>query len=77
MNTLLPVYLRAQVFIAKRRQQLRSRLKDEGAGIVEYAALVVLAGAIIATILGTGLMGDIDSYVDDALSDLLEIEPGN
>lgn len=75
MKTLLPVYLRVQTFIAKRRQQLRSRLNDEGAGIVEYAALVVLAGAIIATILGTGIMEDVKNYVNTALEQLLEIEP--
>ncbi|CAM4023139.1 Flp family type IVb pilin [Nocardiopsis rhodophaea] len=69
-NPLLPVYVRAQMFVATRREQLRSRLTDRGAGLVEYGALIVLAVAILSAIYASGITTTISQKLEENLGKL-------
>ncbi|PSK91311.1 hypothetical protein CLV63_12037 [Murinocardiopsis flavida] len=50
-------------FIMKTRDRLSRGTRDAGAGIVEYAALVVLAAAILAGLIASGVTKDIQTAV--------------
>ncbi|ASU85026.1 hypothetical protein CDO52_21490 [Nocardiopsis gilva YIM 90087] len=73
-NPLLPVIVRTQIFVAMRREQLRNRLTDRGAGLVEYGALIVLAIAILTAIYQTGIIDTVNKNTKQALDDLFNRE---
>lgn len=58
----------------KIRNRLSRGAHDAGAGIVEYAALVVLAAAILAGLIASGITKDIESKVKTKLSCLLSAD---
>lgn len=47
-KTLASLYVTVSVFLNNRRGKLQERFEERGAGILEYAGLVILAGAMMA-----------------------------
>lgn len=54
MNTMIPMYVYTSNFVADRVEAVKDHYKksDRGAGLVEYAGLIVLAAIILAIIYG-------------------------
>ncbi len=69
MNPLIPLVVTLQTFFHDRIERLRSP-EDRGAGIVEYGALLVLAGALVAVLFEAGLVDELEGAVEDAIDDL-------
>lgn len=69
-NPLLPLMVRAQIAIDSKRQRLRSRMGDQGAGLIEYGALIVLALAILGAIWATGFDKTITDETKKAMKKL-------
>ena len=66
MNKLTELRARAQtLFFPPQRQ------RDEGAGIVEYAAIIILVAAIAVAIFQLGLVENISGAIGSAVSDIL------
>lgn len=70
MNALTPVYVRTQNFILDRAEAYKRHLEqqDRGAGIVEYAALIVLAAAILAALYASGVISKVQTAATSAIS---------
>ncbi|MER7172030.1 hypothetical protein [Streptomyces mesophilus] len=47
--------------------RMQGEAKDEGAGFVEYAGLLVLIAAIVAAVMGLGLDATISGAIGDAV----------
>ncbi|WP_199545612.1 hypothetical protein [Streptomyces sp. N35] len=48
-------------------ERMNGAQKDEGAGFVEYAGLLVLIAAIVAAVMGLGLEDTISGAIGDAV----------
>ncbi|GAA2723385.1 hypothetical protein [Actinocorallia aurantiaca] len=69
MNPLIPLYVTLRTFVQDRVERLQNP-EDRGAGVVEYAALLVLAGALIVALLDTDIIDTLKEKVEDALDDV-------
>ncbi|SDK39142.1 hypothetical protein [Streptomyces indicus] len=49
-------------------ERMKGAQKDEGAGFVEYAGLLVLIAAIVAAVMGLGLDETISTAIDEAVT---------
>ena len=74
MNPLIPLVVTLQTFVHDRVERLRSE-DDRGAGIVEYGALLVLAGALVAVLFEAGLVDKLGTAVKEAITQLFETDP--
>lgn len=63
-------------YITKTRNRLSRGTRDAGAGIVEYAALVVLAAAILAGLIASGVTKDIEKSVTKKVDCLMAANCG-
>lgn len=66
MNKLTELRRRAQSLCFPSQKQ-----RDEGAGIVEYAAIIILVAAIAVAIFQLGLVDNISGAIGSAVSDIL------
>lgn len=69
MNGLIPLYVTLSTFMHDRVERLKSR-EDRGAQGIEYAALIVLAAAIIGILWGAGVFEKVSSGVTTAVTKL-------
>jgi len=69
MNPLIPLVVTMQTFFHDRIERLQAK-EDRGAGIVEYGALLVLAGALVAVLFEAGIVQELEDAVTDAIDDL-------
>lgn len=70
MNKLTELRARAQtLFFPPQRQ------RDEGAGIVEYAAILVLIAAIAVGVFALGIPDQIRGSIDSNVSQILQTQP--
>ncbi|GAB3210197.1 hypothetical protein GCM10027294_27580 [Marinactinospora endophytica] len=69
-NPLVSAYVKARTALANRTHALRAH-GDEGAGFVEYAAIIVLVGAIAGVVLGTDIGGQIMEGITTEISEIL------
>lgn len=69
MNALIPVYVKTQNFIEDRAEAYKRHLeqRDRGAGIVEYAGLIVLAAAILAALYASGVISKLQTAATSAI----------
>lgn len=74
MKPIYQFYATIQSLMADRAERLRDN-NDEGVTLFEYAALMVLVGALIAALYALGIVGKFDSAVSSALSQLLDSKP--
>ena len=76
MNALIPVYVRTQNFIVDRAEAYKRHLetRDRGAGIVEYAGLIVLAAAILTALYASGVISKLQTAATTAIN---KIFPGS
>lgn len=66
MSKLRELWLRAQTCLVPPR-----RKSDQGASIIEYAAVIILVAAVAAAIFALGLPEQIRGAVDGAVSEIL------
>ncbi|GAA0964228.1 hypothetical protein [Actinocorallia libanotica] len=69
MNPLIPLFVTLQTFAYDRLERFQER-EDRGAGVVEYAALLVLAGALVAALFSAGLVQKLTTAVTTAVGQL-------
>lgn len=69
MNSLIPLYVTMRSFVEDRVERFR-RPEDRGAGVVEYAAMLVLAGALVVALMETNIDTELKEAVQEALGDL-------
>lgn len=69
MNGLIPLYVTLSTFMDDRVERLKNR-EDRGAQGIEYAALIVLAAAIIGILWGSGVLGKLTTGVTEAVGKL-------
>ena len=76
MNALTPVYVRTQNFIIDRAETYKRQMQEQerGAGIVEYAGLIVLAAAILAALYASGVISQLGKATTTAID---KIFPGS
>ena len=77
MNKLTELRARAQTLFFPPQGQ-----RDEGAGIVEYAAIIILVAAIAVAIFQLGLVEDISGSIGSSVDSILggpggAVDPGN
>lgn len=71
MNKLTELRARAQtLFFPPQRQ------RDEGAGIVEYAAILILVAAIAAAVFALGLPSTISDAIGSTVVEVLQSDDG-
>ncbi|MBC9717638.1 hypothetical protein H9Y04_34415 [Streptomyces sp. TRM66268-LWL] len=51
-------------------ERIKGEQRDEGAGFVEYAGLLVLIAAIVAAVMGLGLDDTISNAIDEAVNEI-------
>ena len=66
MSKLRELWLRAQTCLVPPR-----RKSDQGASIIEYAAVIILVAAVAAAIFAIGIPDQIRSAVEGSISDIL------
>ncbi|POM25056.1 hypothetical protein BTM25_36980 [Actinomadura rubteroloni] len=72
---LSPLYATLHLFVLgridwaadKHRELADARRSDEGASLIEYAALIVLAAAIVAALYAAGIVDKLSTAVGSAL----------
>ncbi|MES9543180.1 MULTISPECIES: hypothetical protein [unclassified Actinomadura] len=68
---LAPLYVTLQTFVLDRIERVRND-SDKGASLIEYAALLVLVGAIVAALYAAGIVGKLDTAVTNALTKIFD-----
>lgn len=66
MSKLRELWLRAQTCLVPPR-----RKSDQGASIIEYAAVIILVAAVAAAIFAIGIPDQIRSAVDSSVTEIL------
>ncbi|MDG4858500.1 hypothetical protein P8605_10105 [Streptomyces sp. T-3] len=61
------LYVKWQTRVVERMQGIQ---KDEGAGFVEYAGLLILIAAIVTAVMGLGLDETISTAIGDAVEEI-------
>ncbi|SKA17791.1 hypothetical protein SAMN02745673_02859 [Marinactinospora thermotolerans DSM 45154] len=69
-NPLVSAYVKARTALANRTHALRAH-GDEGAGFVEYAAIIVLVAAIAGVVLGTDIGSQIMTGITGKITEIL------
>ncbi|MFC5745648.1 hypothetical protein [Actinomadura rugatobispora] len=67
MNPIIPLYVTLQTFVVDRVERLR-RSSDRGAEAIEYAALIIIAAAVIGFVYAAISGINIQQKVADALN---------
>lgn len=71
MNNLTELWATLRAFLVP-----TARKEDRGAGIVEYAAILILVAAIAVAIYSLGLVSDISGAIGQRVNEILNTEPG-
>lgn len=71
MNNLTELWVALRAFLVP-----TTKKKDQGAGIVEYAAILILVAAIAVAIYSLGLVSDISGAIGQRVNEILNTEPG-
>jgi Flp pilus assembly pilin Flp len=66
MNPIIPLYVTLQTFVHDRVERFKDK-DDRGASAVEYAALIVLAAAIIGALYASGVVTTASTKVKEAV----------
>ncbi|WP_327353752.1 hypothetical protein [Streptomyces sp. NBC_01304] len=61
------LYVKWQNRVVSRMQGVQ---KDEGAGFVEYAGLLILIAAIVTAVMGLGLDDTISTAIEEAVTEI-------
>ncbi|MFA1545099.1 hypothetical protein [Actinomadura chokoriensis] len=64
-------YVTLQTFVMDRVDKIRED-RERGASLIEYAALLVLVGAIVAALYAAGIIKKLDSAVSGALTKIFD-----
>ncbi|MEO5876361.1 MAG: hypothetical protein ABIS86_15980 [Streptosporangiaceae bacterium] len=72
MNQMLPAIVATQNFMHDRVERLKNSTNDRGAGLVEYAALLILAVAILGALWQSGVVTELGTKTKDAVTNLFK-----